>query len=93
MNESRELPKKMNAARWETLLRRWCESELTGEAKLVCAVIASAIADEEKEAHIDGRVPYESGFFERGFDVYCLAVGLNPSFVREQINVARLVCH
>ena len=66
-------------ATWEKLLGRWSDFPDCGEKKLVCAVIAGAIADANRNGH------FESQFFGSGLDNYCKAIDLSPQFVREQI--------
>jgi hypothetical protein len=67
---------KVSRANWERLLLRWSGMQPTGEARLVCAVIADGIVDEDK-SHLF--------FVSGGFDRYCKAVGLDPVFVKEQM--------
>lgn len=73
---------------WEKLLVRWCPMEATPEVNLVVWLLASAIADEPGEAARGGRKPFKGGFFDGRFNAWCRAVGLNPRFVLEQIDVA-----
>jgi hypothetical protein len=72
-----------SAASWERLLLRWTGAVHSPEARLVCFVIASAIAE-----RLGGKEKYDnSRFFEGdGFSNYCRIVGLDPAFVSEQIS-------
>jgi hypothetical protein len=58
--------------------------EPTGEVKLVCAVIASAIVEEPEDAIRAGRAPYRSGFFDGPVSIWCALIGLDWQFVIEQ---------
>lgn len=70
------------ATSWEKLLLRWSGLSGSPEARLICAVIASSIAERLRgnEESVNTRF-FESG----GFDNYCRVIGLNPKFVSEQI--------
>lgn len=80
---------RLSQMQWEKLLSRWSEFPECGEKRLVCAVIASAIAEEPKEAVEQGRYPYMGGFWKRGFLQWCSAIALSPQFVLDQIKAAR----
>jgi hypothetical protein len=73
---------------WERLLGRWCGVELSGEARLLIAVMASAIVEESKDARRAHRAPYVSGYFVGNFQSDCALLGLSPVFVLEQITRA-----
>ena len=73
----------MNVSRssWEKLLLRWSGLAATGEARLVCAVLADGIVDREKHPWF---------FSGGGFGLYCRAIGLDEAFVEEQIKRAEM---
>ena len=67
---------------WEKLLLRWSGWSSIPEARLICAVISSFIAERlsGKEDSTNTR------FFEDGvFDSYCRVIGLDPTAISEQI--------
>lgn len=71
-----------SSASWEKLLLRWSGLIGSPEARLIVAVIASAIAErlrgEEDSAN--------TRFFEGdGFNNYCRVIGLDPVAIAEQI--------
>ena len=72
---------------WEKLLMRWSDFPNCGEKKLICAVIASAIADDKKDHALES-VANKTRFFGSGLDNYCRMINLDSTFVREQILVA-----
>lgn len=75
----------MTQTRWEKVLSRWSDAPECGEKRLLVALLAMAITEEARAVG-----DFEHGFFHRGggFDKYCKVVGLNPQFVREQIERA-----
>ena len=70
----------ISRANWEKLLLRWSGMQPTGEARLICAVIADGIVDEDR-SHLF--------FVSGGFDRYCKLISLDPVFVREQMDRAK----
>lgn len=74
---------RLNALRWHKVLSRWSEIPETPERKLLIAVLASAIEEEQRSNAPD----FTDGFFApgAGFEAYCAVAGLGPQFVREQI--------
>jgi hypothetical protein len=83
--EGEQMNLDMTQNRWTTVLSRWSDVPECGEKRLMVALLAMAIT-EESRAERD----FEHGFFTRGggFDTYCKVIGLNPQFVREQIDRA-----
>lgn len=58
---------------------------LTPEVRLVCSVLAEALAAELAHARARSLAPFASAFFTDGrFGMWCRAVGLNERFVLEQ---------
>lgn len=76
-----------HAYTWEKLLMRWSDFPMCGEKRLVCAVIANAIADDKKDCELSS-VINRSLFFKNGFSKYCKLINLNSEFIRDQILVA-----
>lgn len=78
---------KLSQATWEKLLNRWSDIQDCGEKRLLCAVIAQAIADESAKASA-----FSGFFWTNGFVAYCRVLGLNHQFVIEQAKRARDFC-
>lgn len=74
---------------WEKLLLRWSGMEPIGEVKLVCAVIASAIIEEDKSAEEGGRPAFRSGFFSGPHLAWSTLIGIDGRFLMEQISRAQ----
>lgn len=71
-----------SSASWEKLLLRWSGLVEIPEIRLICAVIASAIAERLRgDEKSDNTRFFDGG----GFDNYCRVIGLDPSFIEEQI--------
>lgn len=73
---------------WERLIFRWSGMEPIGEVKLACAVVAQAIADEPEAADKEQREPYGDEFFAHGVMRWCSLLGIDPAFLRAQLEVA-----
>lgn len=85
-------PKGLTQAGWQELLQRWVPMDvLSAEARLACAVLAAAIADEVHTAADEGRALFSrtaasAWFFAHGgFAAWCGSVGINPQFVMERV--------
>ena len=71
-----------SATTWEKLLLRWSGLSGSPEERLICAVIASSIAERlSGKEDSSNTLFFESG----GFDNYCRVIALTPKFVSEQI--------
>jgi len=81
---TKQIIKFPNAGTWEKLLMRWSDFPLCGEKRLVCAVIANAIADDKKDHELQS-VALRTRFFQTGLSAYCGAIGLDSEFVRDQV--------
>lgn len=79
---------RMNQQRWETVLSRWSSAPDSGEKRMLVALLAMAICDEAKT---DKEDKFSRGYFapESGFDYHTKLVGVDSSFLREQIERAR----
>jgi hypothetical protein len=73
-----------NRAIWEKLILRWSEFPTCGEKKLIAAVIAAAIADDNKEHELES-VANKSRFFGERFEAYCKLIALDSDFLRKQV--------
>lgn len=70
---------RVSRSQWEKLLLRWSGMEATGEVRLVCAVLADGIVEREEHPWF---------FSGGGFATYCKAIGLNETYIQEQIERA-----
>lgn len=81
----------MTEARWQKLLMRWSPVGNVPEGRLICAFIATVIADQAMppgfmDERYDQNADWARWFFgQPEFAAYCAAVGLNPTFVREAV--------
>lgn len=75
--------------RWTKILARWASTPESPEKRLIVAVLAQAISDEQDRVKRSKySLDLNFGFSESMFEAYCRMVGLNPDFVREQVSIA-----
>lgn len=80
---------RLTTSQWEKMILRWAPISATPEVRLLCAVLATAIAEEPADAGRRHRQPYAHGFFsDGGFERYCAVLGLHADFVMDQIKRA-----
>lgn len=75
---------------WEKLILRWTgvpEQHQTGEMRLIAYMLGDCLAHLQRPSQ---RGDWLSAlrFFDRGFDVYARAIGLNMDFIRQQLERA-----
>jgi hypothetical protein len=70
----------LSREKWSVMLLRWTGFDASPELRLICAVIAEAIATRSQSD-----ISFLAG---NGLNNYCRLIGLDPQFVREQIGRA-----